>query len=212
MKYGLSKEVYEKIKLVLEKNKRFLYVTKMCDGRKLIKILLSVIYYILLFLIFGKIIMYELTFGIIAGFSGRLAGICFFLFPIILIISPIIWKSVYKKGFYKSILYSILLMILYLIIVFAIILGVKWKFRTFSQEKWKNYENLRYMMIDDFEQKYDLLEMTKQEVIDILGEDIGKENEIQYWIGCRDFFWEYYCLYLDNEGNIIETNIIKEPY
>ena len=185
---------------------------KMFDGKKLIKILLSVIYYILLFLIFWKIIMYELTFGIIAGFSGGLAGMCFVLFPIILIISPILWKYVYKKAFDKSILYSILLMILYLIIVFTIILGVKWNFRIFSQEKWEKYVNLRYMMVDDFEQKYDLLKMTKQEVIDILGEDIGENNEIQYWIGCRDFFWEYYCLYLDNDGNIIETNVIKWYY
>ena len=183
-----------------------------CVKGMLIKILLSVTYYIFLCLIFLKILIYESTFAIITNFSGRLASICYFLFPTILVISPIIWKSVYKKSFYKSILYSTFSIIIYLIIFFTITLSIKWSFRTFSQEKWKNYENLRYMMIDDFEQKYDLLKMTKQEVIDILGEHIGKENEIQYSIGCRDFFWEYYCLYLDNEGNIIETNIIKEPY
>jgi len=69
--------------------------------------------------------------------------------------------------------------IIYLVIILIVILGGaiitvqanKYKQRvTFTQEKWDAEPNKRYIIVKDLIKKQDLANMTKEEVINLLGE------------------------------------------
>ena len=105
--------------------------------------------------------------------------------------------------------------IIYVIILLLITLGIRQYFKTFSTEKWsnENWNSFRYLMIDDLEDTYDLVGMTKEEVQSILGqEDVELEWLItDYEIGYSviDGFMEgyYYYIYLDENDVVVRTEL-----
>lgn len=61
----------------------------------------------------------------------------------------------------------------------------------YSREKWDENEEIRFYMIDDLEKKYDFVGMTKDKVIEILGEpdtvsEYGGWEVFDYYLGYGD--------------------------
>lgn len=129
--------------------------------------------------------------------------ILFIILPLIILLLPIIIKKILKKDFYKCILFSFIGVIVYFIILCTSLHFVG----TFSESKWKNdkYINLRYLMIEDLEDKYDFVGMDKNEVIQILGTEDFDDNELCYKTSMVMITEYFYCLKYDENNSIIET-------
>lgn len=147
------------------------------------------------------------------GLSPKLSSICYIYVPIFLLILPIIFKFILKKKFYKAIIYSFASVIIYLCILFLARLAIISYMSSFTTEKWNNpkYENLRYLMIDNLEEKHNIIGMNKEDIYALLGEEDGsfeEHNRIYYiigqprWISVEEL---YYCLEYDGNGVIINT-------
>lgn len=182
---------------------------------KILGIILGVVYYVLSPIFYFYLFIIEALAGSISDFSMTLFYICYAVLPIILLAMPLIVKFVFKKKFYKSILYSVLSVIIYLIILISITFGIKQYFKTFTTEKWtnENWNGFRYLMIDDLEEKYNLVGMTKEEIYNILGEEeadlemLIKEYVICYLV--RDVFLDgyYYYIYFDENDVVVRTEL-----
>lgn len=182
---------------------------------KIFGIILGILYYVLSVIFYFYLFIIEALAGSISDFSMTLFYICYAVLPIILLAMPLILKFAFKKKFYKSIIYSMFSVIIYLIILVIMTFGIRQYFKTFSTEKWsnENWNSFRYLMIDDLEDTYDLVGMTKEEVRALLGEeDVELEWLItDYAIGysVRDGFMEgyYYYIYLDENDVVVRTEL-----
>lgn len=85
----------------------------------------------------------------------------------------------------------------------------------FSREKWDNNEILRIHMIDDFEEKYQIIGKSEQEVKDILGKpayvedrNVGGLNRklVSYYVGMNTIDPYMYDIILEN-GVVIQTEV-----
>lgn len=177
--------------------------------------ILGILYYVLGLIFYPYLFLIEVLAGSINDFSRVLFYICYVGLPIILLMMPLIVKFIFKKKFYKSVIYSVLAVIIYIIILLLITFGIRQYFKTFTTEKWSNedWHSFRYLMIDDLEERYDLVGMTKDEVYSILGEeDVDLEMLINdYAIGysVRDGFLEgyYYYIYLDKNDVVVRVKL-----
>lgn len=70
-----------------------------------------------------------------------------------------------------------------------VIFGVKYKYEhTFSTDRWIKYPRERVKMVDDMLGKYKLVGQTKEEVVELLGNDTNTEyfkevNNFVYYLG-----------------------------
>lgn len=72
----------------------------------------------------------------------------------------------------------------------------------FTPQKWIDYPEYRYLMIDSLEQKYEIVGMSKQDITDLL----GNPTNINRWNGCYEYFIDSgfidcvtYDIYFDND-------------
>lgn len=173
-----------------------------------INIITGLLYYVLGVIIFFYSFVLVGLFGIILDFSEILFWIYFLVLPIIILILPIISKFIYKKQFYKAILKALKAVGVYFILIFTTSIGIRIYISNFTPEKWsnKNYYNLRYLMLNDLEEKYELVGMKKEEVIKILGEEYKKNDKcIYYYIGGEWLESFYYYLEYDENGIITKV-------
>ena len=182
---------------------------------KILGLVLGILYYYLILKFFSLLWIFESIGGAISGFTGLLFFICFVILPIILLTMPLIVKFAFKKKFYEAILYSVLAVIIYIVILSIIGNCILLNFKTFSTEKWsnENWHRFRRDMVEDLEERYDLVGMTKDEVYSILGEeDVDLEMLINdYAIGysVRNGFLEgyYYYIYLDKNDVVVRVEL-----
>ena len=88
-------------------------------------------------------------------------------------------------------------------------------YRSFNTRTWIINEHFRYYMIDDLEEKYELVGMDIDEVQNLLGkgrEEVentaeGKREFLEYDIGNAMVFHNTYRVYYDSNGKGIETEI-----
>lgn len=143
--------------------------------------------------------------GFISGFINLkyLFLALFVILPVIILLLPIIIKKILKRDFYKCILFSLIGVIIYFIILCIFFSYIC----IFSESKWKNdkYIDLRYLMIDDLENKYNFVGMNKNEVIKILG-DGNSDDELCYQTSSVMISTYFYCLKYD------ENNIVTKTY
>ena len=168
---------------------------------KKLNVIFAVMYYI-----FGIIGFYFLfIIGLTSGFMdlSLIFLILFIFLPLLILILPIFFKKVLKKDFYKCVLLSLIGVFIYFIVICIFISYIG----TFDESKWKDerYINLRYLMIDDLEDRYDFIGMNKDEVIEILGND-DSNGELCYQTSSIMISTSFYCLKYD------ENNIIMEIY
>ena len=97
---------------------------------------------------------------------GYLVAIVLMLLPIILSIKCYITKSEIRYIFIKSYVATFL----FVVLAFASFFLVAGYYRDFTKEKWNEYPNERYIMIDDLIAEHNLLELTPKEVCNLLGE------------------------------------------
>lgn len=187
-------------------------------GRKKVKfssIISGILYYVLGLVGFYLLYFISALFGIIGSFSPVLFITCFVILPLLILVLPIIIKQILKIEFSKSVLLSCIAVIVYFIIILVVRFSILTYMGKFTVEKWdnENYTHLRYLMIDDMEQKYDFVGMNKEDVMEILGTescDIREnyhvyDNSICYFVKneWRDSY--YYGLEYDENGVITNT-------
>lgn len=177
---------------------------------RILNIVSGVLYYILGPIFFFYLYVFAALVGSIGDFSPELFNIIYLIVPIILLIMPILIKFIFRKKFNKSILYSCIGIIMYILLIIGITLGINRYFHTFSTEKWcnDNWHSFRFLMIEDMEEKYNIVGMKKSEVYDILGEEDKELEELQgEYVICysmRNGFFEgdYFQIFL-NENDIV---------
>lgn len=177
---------------------------------KMLNITFGTLYYILGIVGFFYLYMLAVLFGMISSFSQSLFIVCFIILPLIILILPVIIKKTMKQEFYKAILLSCISVIIYFIILFIIKFSILNYMSKFTIQKWNNdnYIDLRYLMLDDLEKKYDFIGMNKEKANQILGlkSYYNYDNGICYFIKNEWLNNYYYCLDYD------ENNIITKTY
>ena len=109
---------------------------------------------------------------------------------------------------YKQCILKMILIHLLLVIITRY--GIIYYMNIFTKEKWSNIEwkQLRYLMIDDFEKKYNINNMKKDEIIDALDDcDYQDETTICYEVKRNNLITLHtFCLEFNDKDKIIYTN------
>ncbi len=110
--------------------------------------------------------------------------------PIIAFVLPLSLTLIFKHNLKKTILGFVISIIVYAIVAFGTFFAVNTYLSDFTYEKWERYQSERYLMLDDLASEVDFIGMTKDEVIEILGEpepifydDADVADLIDYYVG-----------------------------
>lgn len=108
------------------------------------------------------------------------------------------------------------------IIITLFILGislrvVRYKYEsTFSTKRWIKYEEKRDLMVEDMLEKYDLVGKSKEQIIELLGEETGhpflnEQNNLVYILG-NNSRWgiDEYWLIITFENEVVSNVEIVE--
>ena len=173
------------------------------------------LWFVLMFLIFILNIMWSM-FGntIIWDSSALLGSFIFLLFPLLIMVLPLLIELFFKKSLLKSIFVSFIIALIYFIGIWLINVGMTKYFSSFTEEKWIKYQDNRYLMIDDLDNKYELAGMNKDEIIELLGSPLTEtiENDeiiIKYWIGESQIKGQIYLIYM-RDGVVKKTLLDKK--
>lgn len=172
-------------------------------------IISSVLYYVLSIIIYVALFIYSFFGGMaIIGLNQPFIYLTLIVFiPVILIFLPLIINAITNKTYITSLKISSVITLIYIMIILPSIHFVSIEyFKTFTKEKWEDIYFLRYLMIDDLEEKYDLIGTNKEEIIILLGKPNKNENNSICYFVKDDVEDLYYCLELDN-GIVINTYI-----
>ena len=156
--------------------------------KNIMKILVSIFLYITIILTWvGVFEVFKLTYIIGQIMRCLNDGILVKIFVLIYFCTFAVQVMIFKKG--KSYIkkpFKILLCIIAAIVINTVIFNIGWIYISdFSREKWDNNEDLRIHMIDDLEEKYQIIGKSEQEIIDLLGEPrTDTNNNIK-------MFWYY---------------------
>lgn len=186
--------------------------------KHIMKILVSIFLYITIILAWvGVLEVFELTYIISQIMRCLNEGILVKIFVLIYFCTFAAQVMIFKKG--KSYIkkpFKILLCIIAAIVINTVIFNIGWIYISdFSREKWDNNEILRIHMIDDFEEKYQIIGKSEQEVKDILGKpayvedrNVGGLNRklVSYYVGMNTIDPYMYDIILEN-GVVIQTEV-----
>lgn len=175
-----------------------------------VQLYIMLLYYILaivfpIFLLFSGVIVYYPT----------ILLILLMLSPIIFILLPITFKKKLHIGEFLATDYSFIIIIIFIVIILIYGYLINNYFERFSYTKWNNnnYCNLRYKMINSLEKRYELVGMNKKGIYNILGKtdnkicqyDYEENNKICYLVLETTMRNDFYCLYLDENGIVVDT-------
>lgn len=100
--------------------------------------------------------------------------------------------------------------------IIIIIFGVKYKYQhTFSTNRWIKYPRERVKMVDEMLRKYKLVGQTKEEIVELLGDETNTDyfkevNNIVYYLGDERGFIsidsEWLVIMFDNDV-VVEVQI-----
>ena len=114
--------------------------------------------------------------------NGMLMYVFAFIYALTFIIPIIFRKRIVK--YIPLVLSFAVCTIFSVIIVGFVLVGAKSYISVFTQEKWDNNEQLRSYMIDDLEEKHQIVGKTKDEIIELIGEPTySYDNFYEYLIG-----------------------------
>lgn len=178
-------------------------------NKNALSIIFGVLYYLILaglsFLTFGL----NVFDGVISLFSDVLFIVCIFVMPVLFIFLPIIFSKLLKKEWYKAFLYSFIINVIYVIIILpSIRFGIVGYMKSFSKSKWNNYDNLRYIMVDDLEKNYNLIGKKTNDVKKLLGKpdsSFDSDKSMCYFVKSKWLDSYFYCLEYDENNIIIKT-------
>ena len=176
------------------------------------KFLYVIIYYIFLTLVFIKLIDVAINFPIILNCSFILFLLTIIVIPVLFVILPIFLIKKRKKDFSDSFIVSFILIILYILSLWyfsAYLIKCSIKF---TDKNWKKHFELRESMITELENKYGLVGMKKDEIIDLLGKPYETDKGICYYIGIVSRNKYYCCLAYDEKDTITNIGYSFEKY
>ena len=167
---------------------------------KMLSILMGVIWFIIISIAWYFSSASGLLFNTIIADTSKVLGYSiYYIIPAIIIFLPIIMRSVLKKTILKSIIIAVCSVIIYIIIFFVLSFGLKRYFSSFSEYKWENYVKNRSLMIEDLNNKYKIVGMEKEKIINLLGRpaytkknEDTEEEEFHYYIKQNEDFWFWY--------------------
>lgn len=149
-----------------------------------------VVYGTLLFVIFVLSVGFQFfNTSVISVIGGTCWVLLYLVLPLFIFIVPLVAKFLFKCNFKKAIFVSIISVLIYVILTFGTIFTVHEFLEDFTSNKWKKYPNERYLMLDDMAEEIKFIGMTKENVIEILGEptspyaDTEDADLIEYYIG-----------------------------
>ena len=145
----------------------------------------KIIWVLLILLIFSIIIIQQSFDHITKKVIGK--NTWYFLYiilPMIIILLSLVNKYLFKtKMKQRVIIYSLIALCIYIFIAILVPVSSYKYIKIFTPEKWLNYKYERKLMIEDLNAKYNLKNMTKDEIKNILGApDVETEKEIEYVI------------------------------
>lgn len=144
-------------------------------------------------------------------------------FLLLLVFTVFLWKnlelSIWNRTKQKRFLISIATVGCIPPLICAVILGLNEYKSHFTAEKWLNHHSSRTYMVEDLLKKYNLKEMTKDEVTTLLGKptDTGyfqKENNMVYYLGPErgliSIDSEWLVIEFDDRENVKEYMVLTD--
>ena len=84
-------------------------------------------------------------------------------------------------------------------------------FTQFDTELWAEYPRQRHKMIEDFERKYPIEELTKENVLELLGDNNSYYmNSLNYYVGRLSLLGDYYAIIFDEDGQCIDRHVYSD--
>ena len=109
-------------------------------------------------------------------------SIVYIILPLGLVIFPIV-ISIFKREGKAIWRWTVIVSLICLGLVCILSLSAYKYIQSFTPQKWSRYRYERVLMIDDLKSKYDLMDMTMEDIQDLLGEPNAKsDDEIEYVI------------------------------
>lgn len=175
-------------------------------NKKVLTAIFCVLYYLILGVLSLFIFAASIFDGVIDCFSESLFIVCVFVIPLLFIFLPLIFNKCLKKEWHKAFLYSFVANVTYVIIILPFIrFGITGYMKSFSVNKWDNYHNLRYLMVDDLDRNYKLIGKKTDSVKKLLGKPDGSfdsNKSMCYFVKSKWIDSYYYCFEY-NENNVI---------
>ena len=145
--------------------------------------------------------------------NGMLMKIFILIYFCAFVVQVMIFKK--RKSYIKKTL-KMLTCTFAAIFINTIVFNAGWIYISeYSREKWENNKELRHYMVDDFEQEYQIMERSEQEVIDLLETPVYVEDRsteernikvLSYYAGRGLIDIYIYDIILEN-GVIIQTEV-----
>lgn len=166
------------------------------------------VYLILSIFIYTGLFLYNFVSGVIICLPSHFLFIFLIIvIPIILLLLPLILEKKFKNKM-KSLMLATSLSAMYIIIIIPLVHFSIVKYaEKFNIEKWNEMRFLKYLMIENLEDNYELVNMPIHEVKKILGKaDKEYDNTLCYFIK-DDIDNQFYCIKIEN--NIVINNFIS---
>ena len=120
--------------------------------------------------------------------------IVYFVLPIIAFLLPIVLSLALKTDIKRACLLTLASVLVYVVISVGIYISANAYFKSFTPQKWMEYEDQRWLMLEDMAEETDFRGMTREEVVEILGEPTTpyaapeSEDEIEYFVGSLSIY------------------------
>ena len=148
---------------------------KKITKQKILNIIFIILWFVLITFIYYVNLIYGVFGNTLIVDTFELLSIIIYLgIPVIIIFLPLILRFIFSKKIIRSLAFSLGMAVIYFLLLFILNKGLVFYFSSFSKEKWDKYQYNRYLMVDDLEKKYELVGMTKFEVIDLLGQSYSE--------------------------------------
>lgn len=168
--------------------------------------IIFLVYLVLSMIVYIGLFLYNFVGGVIICLPSHFwFVILIIIIPIILLLLPLILERKIKN---KALLLSTFLSVIYIIIIIPLVHFSIIKYaEKFNIEKWNEMRFLRYLMIEDLEDNYELVNMPIHEVNNLLGKaDKEYDDTLCYFIK-DDVNDQFYCIKIEN--NIVINNFIS---
>ena len=107
----------------------------------------------------------------------------YIILPVLIVVILLIVRFSIEKRWKTTLIYSLTLTIIYLSAIIITPVAVNRYIQTFSTQKWIQYKYERKLMLDDLNQKIELIGMTVTDIKDLLGvPDAESDHDIEYVI------------------------------
>ena len=156
----------------------------MIDKYMIKRILFSIIWILLVVIIFTFSIIQQLFNSTVKDVIGKTMWYCIYmLLPILVLMTPLIARHILKCRNKLILICSICVIMIYSLVVFVTPIITYKYIQNFTPQKWAVYKYERKLMLDDLNKNYTLLGMTIEDIKKILGKpDTESENELEYVI------------------------------